>query len=85
MPVCGILPLDLESLMNRVLANAVVDVLKPATPNRIGHFKVEVWGQPPYDYVRTYEIQAKNDTVAAQSGISRFVKEMEDLPQPEDN
>lgn len=71
--------------MTRVLANAVVDVLKPATPNHIGRFKVEVWGQPPYDYVRTYEIQAKTDTIAAQSGIARFVKEMESLPQPEDN
>ncbi len=71
--------------MSRVLANAVVDTIKPATATHIGHFKVEVWGQPPYDYVRTYEIQAKNDTVAAQSGIARFVKEMEALPQPEEN
>lgn len=71
--------------MTRVLANAVVDVIKPATATHIGHFKVEVWGQPPYDYVRNYEIQAKNDTVAAQSGIARFVKEMEALPQPEEN
>lgn len=71
--------------MTQVLANAVVDAIKPATATRIGHFKVEVWGQPPYDYVRTYEIMAKNDTIAAQQGIARFVKEMEELPQPEDN
>jgi hypothetical protein len=71
--------------MAQVLANAVVDVLRPSTPTRTGFFKVEVWGQPPYDYVRTYEIQARNDTVAAQSGIARFVKEMEELPQQEDN
>jgi hypothetical protein len=77
--------IEAEITMTRVLANAVVDVLKPATPTHIGHFKVEVWGQPPYDYVRTYEIQAKSDTVAAQSGIARFVKEMEALPQPEEN
>ena len=66
--------------MARILANAVVDVLKPATPQRIGHFKVEVWGRSPYDYVRIYEIMAKNETTAAQQGIARFVKEMEALP-----
>lgn len=71
--------------MTRVLANAVVDVLKPATPTHIGHFRVEVWGQPPFDYVRNYEIMAKNDTLAAQQGIARFVKEMENLPDSEDN
>jgi hypothetical protein len=63
--------------MSRVLANAVVDVLKPSSPVRIGRFKVEVWGKEPYDYVRTYEIMAKSDTIAAQEGIRRFVKEME--------
>jgi len=63
--------------MQQVLANAVVDVIKPSTPVRIGNFKVEVWGQAPYDYVRTYEIMAKSDTMAAQEGIQRFVQEME--------
>jgi hypothetical protein len=66
--------------MARILASAVVDVVKPATPVGLGIFKVEVWGQPPYDYTRTYEIQAKNDTLAAQEGIRRFVAEMEALP-----
>jgi hypothetical protein len=66
--------------MARILANAVVDVIKPATPKTIGHFKVEVWGRAPYDYVRAYEIMAKNETIAAQQGIARFVKEMEELP-----
>ncbi len=66
--------------MPRVLANAVVDVLKPATPQTVGHFRVEVWGKEPYDYVRTYEIMAKSDTIAAQQGIARFVDEMEKLP-----
>ena len=65
--------------MNRVLANAVVDVVKPATPVSIGRFKVEVWGKEPYDYVRTYEILAKSDTMAAQQGIQQFVAEMEAL------
>jgi len=63
--------------MQQVLASAVVDVIKPSTPVRIGNFKVEVWGQAPHDYVRTYEIMAKSDTVAAQEGIHRFVQEME--------
>jgi hypothetical protein len=65
--------------MVQVLASAVVDVLKPSTPQTIGNFRVEVWGQPPYDYVRTYEILAKSDTIAAQEGIRRFVDEMENL------
>jgi hypothetical protein len=65
--------------MSKVLANAVVDVIKSSTPVRIGHFKVEVWGKAPYDYVRTYEIMAKSDTIAAQEGIRRFVSEMEKL------
>lgn len=63
--------------MSRVLANAVVDVIKPSTPVRIGHFRVEVWGKEPHDYVRTYEIMAKSDTIAAQEGIRRFVQEIE--------
>jgi hypothetical protein len=63
--------------MARVLASAVVDVLKPSTPVTIGRFRVEVWGKEPYDYVRTYEIMAKSDTIAAQDGIQRFVREME--------
>jgi hypothetical protein len=65
--------------MQQVLASAIVDVIKPSTPVTIGNFKVEVWGQQPYDYVRTYEIMAKSDTVAAQEGIRRFVSEMEAL------
>jgi hypothetical protein len=69
--------------MARILANAVVDVIRPATPVGLGSFSVEVWGQPPYDYTRTYEIQAKNDTLAAQEGIRRFVAEMELLPVEE--
>jgi len=65
--------------MNQVLANAVVDVLKPATPTSIGLFSVEVWGKEPHDYVRVYEIMAKSDTIAAQEGIRRFVAEVEAL------
>ena len=66
--------------MVQVLANAVVDIVKPSTPKGLGLFRVEVWGKPPYDYTRTYEIQAKSDTLAAQEGIRRFVDEMDKLP-----
>jgi hypothetical protein len=68
--------------MDQVLANAVVDVITAATPQRIGNFRVEVWGQPPYDYVRNYEIMAKSDTIAAQQGIQRFVSEVEAMDTP---
>jgi hypothetical protein len=70
--------------MSQVLASAVVDIIKPSTPTTIGNFRVEVWGQPPYDFVRTYEILAKSDNVAAQEGIQRFVKEMEALDTPKE-
>lgn len=62
-----------------VLANAVVDVIRPATPKGLGSFRVEVWGKEPHDYVREYTIMAKNDTNAAQEGIRRFVDEIEKL------
>ena len=60
----------------------VVDVIDapPAHGQGLGLFKVTVWGKEPHDYVRVYEIQAKNDTLAAQEGIRRFVEEMEKLP-----
>jgi hypothetical protein len=65
--------------MSQVLASATVDVITPNTPVRIGNFRVEVWGQDPYDYVRHYEIMAQSDTIAAQEGIRRFIDEMETL------
>jgi hypothetical protein len=61
-----------------VLASATVDVMKAANPQRIGLFRVKVWGQPPHDETRFYEIQAMNENTAAQQGINRFVFEMED-------
>ena len=63
-----------------VLASATVDSIRPSTPQRIGLLRVNVWGQPPHDQRREYEIQAKNETAAAQEGIRRFVAEMEALP-----
>jgi hypothetical protein len=61
-----------------VLASATVDTINSATPQKIGLFRVKVWGQPPYDETRFYEIQATNENSAAQQGINRFVFEMED-------
>ena len=66
--------------MPQVLAIAIVTAIRPATPQKIGVFKVEVWGKEPYDYTRHYEIMAKSDTIAAQEGIRRFVAEMQQLP-----
>jgi len=65
--------------MTQVLANAVVDVIRPSNPRGLGLFKVEVWGKAPNDYVRLYEIEAKNDNIAAQEGIRRFVAEISKL------
>ena len=60
-----------------VLASAIVDVIRPPTPKGLGMFRVEVWGEAPNDYVRTYEIQAISDNAAAREGIDRFVKEID--------
>ena len=63
----------------RVLANATIDVVEEPTLEKDGLFKVTVWGRPPHDYTRVYEIAAKTDTIAAQQGINRFVEEMQTL------
>ena len=60
-----------------VLASAIVDVTRSATPLSLGHYKVEVWGKEPHDYVRVYEIQTGSEDAAAREGIERFVQEME--------
>lgn len=65
--------------MTQILASAIVDVIRPATPRGLGLFRVEVWGKEPNDYVRHYEIDAKNDNIAAQEGIRRFVAEISKL------
>lgn len=63
----------------RILCRATVDVELAATPIKLGRFRVEVFGEPPHDYVRVYTIQAKSDTVAAQEGLRRFVEDIEQL------
>ena len=61
-----------------VLASAIVDEIRASTPKEQGVFSVKVWGQPPHDETRVYEIPATCETSAAQRGISQFVREMED-------
>lgn len=62
-----------------VLCKAYVEIIKAPTPHRPGDFEVVVMGEEPHDYVRTYRIKAKNDSMAAREGIDRFVAEISDL------
>jgi hypothetical protein len=55
----------------RVNASATVESLGPNL------WRVEVWGQEPFDFVRTYDINSSTDDRAAQEGLRRFVEEME--------
>ena len=69
-----------------VKARAIVHVIRPAPSPFVGltKYKVEVWGEAPDDFVRTYEIEMKTDTMAAQEGIRRFVEEMENRKSEKD-
>lgn len=64
-----------------ILANATVDVIDapPAHGQGLGKFKVEVWGREPHDYVRIYEITARDDNMAAREGLDRFVEDISAL------
>ena len=66
-------------MTQRILAKAVVDVDQAATPVRLGKYTVEVWGEPPHDYVRVYTLRARSDTMAAQEGLRLFVEDIERL------
>lgn len=66
-------------MSERILCRAVVDVDEKPAPGRLGQFRVEVWGEPPHDYVRVYTVRAKSDTLAAQEGLRRFVEDIERL------
>jgi hypothetical protein len=60
-----------------VFASAIVDVIDPPAPTGgLGLFRVEVWGKDPNDYVRIYEIHAKDDKTAAFEGIERFGRDV---------
>ena len=69
-----------------IYANAVVDVIDspPAHGQGLGKFRVEVWGKEPNDYVRVYEIAAKDDNMAAREGLDRFVDEIGKLIERQD-
>lgn len=64
-----------------IYANAVVDVIDEPPPHGqgLGKFRVECWGKEPHDYVRVYEIAAKNENAAAKEGLDRFVVDIEAL------
>ena len=70
-----------------IYANAVVDVLDEPAPHggSLGRFRVEVWGRPPHDFVRVYEIAAKSDSIAAREGLDRFVEGIGRLIDSEGN
>lgn len=70
-----------------IYANAVVDAINepPAHGHGLGLFKVTVWGKEPNDYVRTYEISAKTDNIAAREGLDRFVEEITRLLEGKGN
>lgn len=69
-----------------VFASAIVDVIDPPSPHGgIGLFRVEVWGKEPNDYVRIYEIHAKDDKSAAFEGIERFGRDITKLLEAQDH
>jgi hypothetical protein len=70
----------------RIFANATVDIIEPppAHGHGLGKFKVTVWGKEPHDFVRIYEIQAKEDNIAAREGLDRFVEDITRLIEDKD-
>ena len=70
-----------------IQASAIVDVLQDPPPHGkgMGRFRVEVWGKEPHDYVRVYEIAAKDDNKAAREGLDKFVEDISALIADKDN
>lgn len=60
----------------RVRCSATVDKVDDGP---VPVWEVQVWGEPPHAHRRTYTLQYKTDTLAAQEGIRLFVEEMENL------
>lgn len=75
------------NLSQRIYANATLDVIDepPAHGHGLGKFRVTVYGKEPHDYVRIYEIQAKDDNMAAREGLDRFVEEISRLIEGKGN
>lgn len=67
-----------------ILCKAFVETIRPATPHRPGEFEVVVMGDEPHDYMRTYRVKAKDDSMAARDGIDRFVEEIGALTKGSD-
>lgn len=72
--------------MQQIYCSATVDVIDPppAHGKGLGKFKVEVWGKEPTDYVRIYEITARDDNMAAREGLDRFVADITKLIENRD-
>lgn len=70
-----------------IQASAIVDVLQDPPPHGkgMGRFRVEVWGKEPHDYVRVYEIAAKDDNRAAREGLDKFVADISALIADKDS
>lgn len=64
-----------------IKARATVDEIFADGNNtsKIRKFYVEVFGVAPNDWVKTYEIYSIDENKAAQEGIARFVKEIDDV------
>jgi len=56
-----------------VPARAIVDKLNLG----VNLWRVEVWGDEPFDFIRIYTIQALTDTLAANEGLRLFTEEMQ--------
>lgn len=69
-----------------IFANSTVEVLRQASPasKELSLYRVECWGRAPHDYVRIYEISAKDDATAARAGLDRFVEEITPLIKDEE-
>jgi len=68
-------------MRRQILASAVVDVIREAPPasKELSIYRVEAWGKEPHDYVRVYEIAARDANMAAREGLDRFTEEIGDL------
>lgn len=64
-------------------ATAIVDVLEQRPAPALTRWRVEVWGKAPQDYTLVYEIHAKNEMEAADEGLGRFNKDVQQLIEQE--
>jgi len=55
-----------------IRCRAFVDTIRAPGPVGLGMYRVEVMGEPPHDYVRIYDIEARDENKAAREGLDRF-------------